>query len=295
MLPWIICAVLFIICVILSVKIYVLQKSIDEICRGVAEILSKETNMKISVSSKDKYVRRLASELSTELEELKKQKIKYQRGDRELKEAITNISHDLRTPLTAVFGYLDLLEKQNASDDARRYIETIRGRSEKMKELTEALFRYSVLYTAEELSFEEADVGEVLQESLLSFYSEFEARGITPRVIMPEEEVIRCVDLSALSRVFDNIISNAVKYSDGDLSIELTGDGCITFSNKAKELSLVDVQRLFDRFFTLNTARQSAGLGLSIAKVLTEKMNGKIEAVYKDERLFISVIFKQNE
>ena len=77
--------------------------------------------------------------------------------------------------------------------------------------------------------------------------------------------------------------------------IELTGDGCITFSNKAKELSLVDVQRLFDRFFTLNTARQSAGLGLSIAKVLTEKMNGKIEAVYKDERLFMSVIFKQNE
>ncbi|MBR6921066.1 MAG: HAMP domain-containing histidine kinase [Clostridia bacterium] len=292
MLPWIICAVLFIVCVILAVKIYAMKKSISEICDDVTEILSKQTNMKISVTSKDKYVRRLATELSAELDELKKQRIKYQKGDRELKEAITNISHDLRTPLTAVFGYLDLLDTQEVSDDARRYIGAIRGRAEKMKELTEALFRYSVLCSAEELSFEEADVRAILQESVLSFYSEFERRGITPRIKMSETEVIRRVDVSALSRVFDNIISNAVKYGDGDLNIELTGDCRVTFSNKANELSSVDVQRLFDRFFTLNTARRSTGLGLSIAKVLTEKMNGNIEAEYKDESLFITVILE---
>lgn len=289
MLPWIICAVLFIVCVILAVKIFAMKKSISEICDDVTEILSKQTNMKISVTSKDKYVRRLATELSAELDELKKQRIKYQRGDRELKEAITNISHDLRTPLTAVFGYLDLLDTQEVSDDARRYIGAICVRAEKMKELTEELFRYSVLCSAEELTLEEADVSGILQDSVLSFYAEFEKRGITPSVEIPEHAVIRRVDGSALSRVFENIISNAVKYSDGDFNVEMT-DGCIIFSNKASELSSVDVGRLFDRFFTLNTARQSTGLGLSIAKVLTEKMNGNIEAKYEDGNLFITVI-----
>ena len=293
MLPWVLCAVLFVVCVIFAIKIYAMRKSVNEICEQVTQILSNETNMKISVTSSDKYVRRLASELSAELDELKKQRIKYQRGDRELKEAITNISHDLRTPLTAVFGYLDLLDTQDVSDDARRYIESIRGRAEKMKELTEALFRYSVLCFSEELSFEKADVCAVLQESVLSFYSEFERRGITPKIIMPEKEVIRRVDVSALSRVFDNIISNALKHGDGDLNIELTDDCRISFSNKANELSVLDVQRLFDRFFSLSTARQSTGLGLSIAKVLTEKINGKIEAEYKNKELFITLSFME--
>ena len=291
MLPWVLCAVLFVVCVIFAIKIYAMRKSVNEICGQVTKILSNVTNMKISVTSSDKYVRRLASELSAELDGLKKQRIKYQRGDRELKEAVTNISHDLRTPLTAVFGYLDLLEAQEMSDDAHRYTENIRGRAEKMRELTEELFRYSVLCSAEELTLEEADVSGILQDSVLSFYAEFEKRGITPSVEIPEHAVIRRVDGSALSRVFENIISNAVKYSDGDFNVEMT-DGCIIFSNKASELSSVDVGRLFDRFFTLNTARQSTGLGLSIAKVLTEKMNGKIEAEYKDGSLVITVILE---
>lgn len=291
MLPWVLCAVLFVVCVIFAIKIYAMRKSVNEICEQVTQILSNETNMKISVTSSDKYVRRLASELSVELDGLKKQRIKYQRGDRELKEAVTNISHDLRTPLTAVFGYLDLLEAQEMSGDARRYTENIRGRAEKMRELTEELFRYSVICSAEELTLEEADVCGILQDSVLSFYAEFEKRGITPSVEIPEHAVIRRVDGSALSRVFENIISNAVKYSDGDFSVKMT-DECIIFSNKAKELSSVDVGRLFDRFFTLNTARQSTGLGLSIAKILTEKMGGEIAAEYKNGSIYITLTLK---
>ncbi len=291
MLPWVLCAVLFVVCVIFAIKIYAMRKSVNEICGQVTKILSNVTNMKISVTSSDKYVRRLATELSAELDELKKQRIKYQRGDRELKEAVTNISHDLRTPLTAVFGYLDLLEAQDMSCDAHRYTENIRGRAEKMRELTEELFRYSVFNSKEELTLEETDVCEILRESVLSFYAEFEKRGITPCVKIPEHKTVRSIDKSALPRVFENIISNAVKYSDGDFNVEMTDDR-IVFSNMAKELSSVDVGRLFDRFFTLNTARQSTGLGLSIAKILTEKMGGEIAAEYKNGSIYITLKLK---
>ena len=106
---------------------------------------------------------------------------------------------------------------------------------------------------------------------------------------MPEEKIVRSLDAAALRRIFDNILSNAVKYSDGVLTVVLTPDGTVTFSNRASALSRVEAARLFDRFYTVETARNSTGLGLSIAKLLTEKMGGTITAEYKNERLYIRI------
>ena len=287
MLPWVLCAALSALCAVLFVKIYALRKSVAEIGDSVSEILSKETNIKITVTSSDKRVRRLASTLSDSLCELKKQRLRYQCGDRELTDAIANVSHDLRTPVTAVSGYLDLLEAQDLSDDARRYAGCIRNRTEKMRQLTDELFDYSLLCSVKDAEYKDADVREILQESLLSFYFDFEKRNITPVVTIPDKAVVRRVDVSALSRVFDNIIGNAVKYSDGDFKVDMTDDCRIIFSNKASDLTHVDVGRLFDRFFTLSAARPSSGLGLSAAKTLTENTGGEISAEYKDGSLFI--------
>lgn len=101
---------------------------------------------------------------------------------------------------------------------------------------------------------------------------------------------MRNIDRAALSRVFSNLLNNAVKYSDGDLEITLSDTGEITFINTAKELSSVKVEQLFDRFYTVETARNSTGLGLSIARMLVERMGGSISSMYENERLIIKII-----
>lgn len=161
-----------------------------------------------------------------------------------------------------------------------------------MRALTEELFRYSVLTaTADELHTEPVCLNDVLEQSLAGFYGALSARGITPSVQLPEEKVIRPLDAAALRRVFDNILSNAAKYSDGDLAVVLAPDGEVTFSNRASALSRVEAARLFDRFYTVDSARGSTGLGLSIAKLLTEKLHGTISADYENETLRICIAF----
>lgn len=291
MLPWIICGVFAVTIAILVIKIRMMQKSMDEICSCLAEHLSSDTNRLITVSSGDRYVRHLASEIAKQLTELRRQRRQYISGDRELKEAVTNISHDLRTPLTAICGYLDLLEIEEMTDNTKRYVEQIANRTEALKALTEELFRYSVISSVSALSYEKVNLGRVLEDTLISFYGAFEQKNITPNISLPDGVIIRSLDKSALSRIFGNIISNAVKYSDGDFSVTITDAGEITFSNTASELSSVDVGKLFDRFYTVDSARKSTGLGLSIAKLLTERMKGGISAEYKDKVLVITLCF----
>ena len=293
MLPWIICGAFAVVIIILAIKIRMMQKSMDEICSCLSEHLSSDTNQLITVSSSDKHVRHLASEIAKQLAELRRQRRQYINGDRELKEAVTNISHDLRTPLTAICGYLELLEAEEMTDNTRRYVEQIANRTEALKSLTEELFRYSVISSVSDLSYEKVDVGRVLEDTLISFYGAFEQKNITPNISLPDGVIIRSLDKSALSRIFGNIISNAVKYSDGDFSVIMTNTGEITFSNTASELSSVDVGKLFDRFYTVDSARKSTGLGLSIAKLLTERMGGCISADYKGNTLSITFSFKE--
>ncbi|MBQ9750344.1 MAG: HAMP domain-containing histidine kinase [Clostridia bacterium] len=293
MLPWIICGVLAVVIAILAIKIKMMQKSMDEICSCLSEHLSSDTNQLITVSSSDKHVRHLASEIARQLTELRRQRRQYISGDRELKEAVTNISHDLRTPITAICGYLELLETEEMTDNTRRYIEQIANRTEALKALTEELFRYSVISSVSELNYENVNVGRVLEDTLISFYGAFEQKNITPNISLPDSVIVRFLDKSALSRIFGNIVSNAVKYSDGDFSVTMSDTGEITFSNTASELSSVDVGKLFDRFYTVDSARKSTGLGLSIAKLLTERMGGCISADYKGNILSIMLSFKE--
>lgn len=294
MLPWILCGVFAAVAAVLAVKILIMQKSMNEICDCIAEHLSSDTNQLVTVSSGDRHIRRLAGRISVQLAELRRMKLRYTDGDRELKEAVTNISHDLRTPLTAICGYLELLEAEEMTDNTRRYVEQISNRTEALKALTEELFRYSVISSVSDLSYEKVNVGRVLEDVLISFYGAFEQKNITPSISLPDSEVIRLLDRSALSRVFGNIVSNAVKYSDGDFSVSMSDMGEITFSNTASELSSVEVGKLFDRFYTVDSARKSTGLGLSIAKLLTDRMGGRICAEHRNGRLYINVFFGES-
>lgn len=279
---------------VLTLMIYllILRSSIREVAEELEEKLRTDTNTLISISTGDSSVQLLASRINAQLQALRKERLKLQTGNDELTTAVTNISHDLRTPLTAICGYLDLLEQEPQSEKSGRYLAVIRERTDAMRSLTEELFRYSVITaTADELDMQAVRLNDILEQSLAGFYGALSARGITPEIRMPEAAVIRELDAAALRRIFDNILSNAVKYSDGDLTIRLRPDGSVTFSNRASSLSRVQAERLFDRFYTVETARNSTGLGLSIAKLLTEKMGGTVTAEYESGHLQICIAF----
>ena len=293
MLPWFLCLVLLIAVLALLVKVRLLQKGMDEIARELGERLSSDTNNPIFLSTRDAHARKLAAELNVHLRELRRQRLRYENGDRELKEAVTNVSHDLRTPLTAIRGYLELLEREDNPPETKRYLAMIAGRTEAMRQLTEELFRYSViLSTAQALTLEPVDMVPVLEESIAGFYGPLKERGIDPVIDLPEGPVVRRLDRAALSRVFGNILGNALKYSAGDLKIAMRENGEVSFSNTAPDLDDVQVGRLFDRFFTVETVRGSTGLGLAIAKTLVERMKGTIVAEYQSEVLTIRVNFR---
>lgn len=175
-----------------------------------------------------------------------------------------------------------------------RYVEVIKNRIEIMNQLTEELFRYSIIMSPEyDTTTELLSINSILEESVLGFYAALQERKITPNIHMSENKVFRKVNRAALSRIFSNLLNNAIKYSDGDLDITLTEAGEIIFANMASSLNEVQVKRLFDRFYTVENTRKSTGLGLSIVRILVEQMNGTITAQYENKRLSISVQFSK--
>ena len=275
---------------VLVVYLLSLRRAIREVADELDEKLQTDTNTLIAISTGDRAVRALAARINTQLRALRRERLRLQNGDAQLKAAVTNVSHDLRTPLTAICGYLDLLEQEPHSENSRRYLAVIRERTEAMRALTEELLQYSVVTSVPDtLNCEPVSVNDILEQSLAGFYGVFSGRGIAPVIQMPKQPVIRTLDAAALRRVFGNILSNAAKYSDGDLTVNLTPEGTVTFTNHARGLGRVQAERLFDRFFTVESANGSTGLGLSIARQLTEKMGGQITADYQNESLCVRV------
>ena len=285
---WLLCGILFMIVILLGIKIWLLKKDMNEICIELMEHLSDETNRLLSTSSKDPQVRDIAVELNKALHILRRKRQQYANGNRELKEAVTSLSHDLRTPLTAISGYLDLLKQEEVSPAVERYLGIIRNRVTMLEYLIEELFRYSIIMAYENHPLpKQVVVNEVLEESIAEFYTILKERSIVPQIQMPEIKVIRYLDRASLSRVFSNILSNVMKYSEGDFAITMTAEGVITFQNTAYGLNEVEVANLFHRFYTVESAKKSTGLGLAIAQNLMKQMNGTISASYEQNTFIV--------
>ena len=299
MLPWILAGVCVMIAVILLIRNILIQHDLRNLTEQIEEKLNGDTNVSLYITGRNKYLRQTAGTLNAQLNQLRKQQIQFQHGNAELKNAVTNISHDLRTPLTAICGYLDMMENADA-ETRMRYLRIMKERAELMKHLTEEMFRYSVILSEKpEVQNEKVCINQVLEDSIMGFYAALSERGIVPEVHLTEKRITANLNKEQLSRIFSNLLNNALKYSGGDLSIVLSDSGEISFSNIAKELSAVKVEQLFDRFYTVDSAHHSTGLGLSIARTLAERMGGTISAEYAEERLSIRLCFSgqiiQNE
>lgn len=301
---FIISIILFVICMILIIKIYLNNKDIKKIGENLEEILTNDTNNLITVSTSNKQIKKVAGKLNTELKKLRKVKIQYENGSEELKRTITNISHDMRTPLTAISGYIELMENNIEAEEVnnskskiirreenkQKYLKIIKRKTSELIELTEQLFKFSTtMDTLWKIDKENCCINEILEEILAEYYSIFKKKNIVPEINICNEMIYKNLNKNSLIRIFENILSNMIKYSDGDFKIRLERSGKIIFSNKAKKLDTTTVQKIFDRYFTVENANNVTGVGLSIAKQLVEINKGNIIAKYMDGNLFIEV------
>ena len=268
-----------------------MKKTIREINDSFDYILRADTNNLISITSKDKDIKNLAISLNKELKNLRTKQLQYESGNQELKRMITDISHDLRTPLTAINGYTELLQEEKLNDNQKEYMKIISQKINELTSLTEQLKDLSVGIELEnKIKKEKCCINDILEETIASYYNLFKTKNITPNISICEKKVYREIDKSMIIRVFENLISNTIKYSDGNCNIVLEESGKISFINKASKLDVTTVKRIFDRYYTLENMKKYSGLGLSIAKQLIELNGGKITAKYKKNELYIELL-----
>ena len=274
----------------IGIKLYFLKKSIKEIHISLSRILKTDTNQLLTISSADKEMKLFVNDLNKELQNLRKEKLEYQNGNQELKKIVTNISHDIRTPLTAIQGYVDLLKKNTEKQE--EYIQIIEKKTEELTLLTDQLFDFSTtMDVGIKIKKEKCCINEILEEVLANMYPIFKEKQMNPKLEICKQKIYRNLDKNSINRIFENILSNVCKYGEGDFKVTLDSKGVITFSNKATSLDEITVQKIFDRYFTVENAKKSTGLGLSISKQLVELNGGTISAKCVKENLIIKICF----
>ena len=301
--------VLIVICVLLAIaltlaviKIVFLRRGFDELTENIEDQVSGKTQIPVTLTTSDPHARHTAEILNRELKNLDRERNEYLDGNRKVAEAVTGISHDIRTPLTAINSYLDLMADEKDEALKAQYLERITSRTLSLSDLADELFKYSTStdperypVQTENISSEPIDICRVLEECMLSFYAGFKKRGIEPDIEIPDEPVFVLCEKKSANRIFENIIGNAIKYANNDLKVKLDPKGQVIFSNPAPDLTPVSAAKLFDRYFTVNEGHASTGLGFSIAKELITRNNGTIEADLKDGILMITVSFNLKE
>ena len=191
---------LLIVVVVLAYKLYTVYASLNVIRKDLAWILEDDTNRQLRLPYEDKTMRRLTEELNLELRKLRRERIKYERGNVELKNAVSSISHDLRTPLTAIIGYTELLQEKERTPEETRYLDIIRKRCESLRRLTEELFSYAIVSTItgeeeqNEQETQNVDIRSVLELCVAGFYQDLKKRKIEPLITLPDVPVMKVLN-----------------------------------------------------------------------------------------------------
>lgn len=284
--------ILILICILISYK-----RQVKDICRQLRFLQECDSNMLITTEMKKGHIGELAELLNTLLKERKKERADYQKKEQMIADIYTNLSHDIRTPLTSLDGYFQLLEETQEENDRKRYIQIIQERIESLKEMLEELFTYTKLQNGTyELKLEPQNVGQILKETVFSYYDDWAEQGISPQFEITEEPVWIRGNKQALRRTIQNIIKNGLDHGNKEIRIQLSRNEKqmeLVFQNKIEPGEQIDISRVFERFYKADKARSksSTGLGLSIAKGFVEKMHGEIAAEIKEDWFCIKISF----
>ena len=279
-------------CAVLGLRLYALEKDI----RSCARQLREDEGARVRMAAPNRAAEDLLSAVNRLLELREADEAEHRRQEHAIRQQISNISHDLRTPLTSILGYLQLLEGDSLTAEERReYLGIVQGRAKALQSLITSFYDLSRLEGGEyPLSREKVDLYHVLSELVAEFYNDFEQSGFDMTVELAPGLPAVTADPAGVLRVFTNLIRNALEHGRKRMSILLYREGetvVSAFSNDAAELTREDVEHVFDRFFTADKMRtgQSTGLGLAIVKALVGQMGHRVTAALDGEMFTVQV------
>ncbi|WP_425445456.1 sensor histidine kinase [Virgibacillus ndiopensis] len=281
-------------------RLYFLKKEIKRAAQQLNELNNNVTAKKIDIHYFDRDFEKLANEINKQIDLTKKATAEKRSTESELKKAISYISHDIRTPMTSILGYIQFLESDEITPEMRKeYTIIIKNSAKRLKALLEDFFELSIIeQTDYSMKIEMIKLNQLVLEVLLGFYEEFNNRILEPTITIPDRDIIIMADPSAVKRVIENIIVNAIRYSSGNVTIQLEKLNTtiqLTISNSVYTLSEQDLNHMFDRFYKADQTRtgKGTGLGLPIAKSLMEKMDGRLTAELIENQLFMKCEWKK--
>ena len=280
---------------VLLYRYFRLKSEIRKISGQLEELVSDNSEKMLDISFVDKELERLAG-LFNQYNDKQRQIVAGAIQDEDfLKDSVANISHDLRTPLTVILGHLQLIAKTDLTDEQKERLDIVNNKAVRMKELVDTFYEYSLVTTSkEEMKHEKLNILNMLIDLISDCAPLMDKKGITPKIDLPEHSVYIFSDRNAIDRILQNLITNSIRYSAGDISISLVSDdSSITLSvaNPIPADSELDPDRMFDRFYTGDSSRNSGGtgLGLAVVKELTTKLGGNIGAVRDGGQLTIKL------
>ncbi len=274
--------------IILAFSLFSWKRQICEITKQISE------NKKLRISLSNKQIVKLAGIINEKNDLEQKTKVKIIQEKEQLKHSIANISHDLRTPLTSIQGYLTLLKDCEDKEEQEHYFSVIQAKTDYLTELLQIFYDLSLIESDDYiLGIEKIDVNRIVTDCLIDKYNEL--KELTPTIKIENAPVWIIGNAVACKRIIDNLVTNAIRYSDDYIEIVMDADGIFTVKNTTSELKNIDVNILFQKFYTVDTSRSNGntGLGLYIVKELLNKIEGGIKEIsYKNNILTISVYFK---
>ena len=290
---------LCIVLVVLLIYHIIYRRQVERLGRQTAFLNENKTELKITTDINAKELKNLAKEIRKMNDSFNAAKLDMMKQDTALRETITNLSHDIRTPLTSLDGYFQLLAEEGVSREKKEYyLKIIKNRIQNLNDMLDELFTYAKLQDKNyEIEMTELDITSLTADILVSFYDVITGKGEEPAINLPEEPVLIRGNKEAYTRVVQNIIKNALVHGK-NLNVTLKREYSDIIFECSDELinpdSEIDTSKIFDRFYKADSARtntKGSGLGLAITKELVERMGGKITAECKNGIFLIRILF----
>lgn len=270
--------------VIFGLILWKMIRQIRELARQIRFLEEKQSNGDLVCDIRFGGIGRLTDVLNDVLKQQKARRQQWIQNENRIAQTYTNLSHDIRTPLTSLDGYFQLLAQTQDPEAQERYLRIIQERIHALRDILEELFMFTRLESRTyDMKLEECDFNAVLKETLFSYYEEWDKNGIEPVFDIPEGKMPVRGNVPAIRRILQNIIKNVLDHGGRSVEISLyvvEGQVCVSFQNRVAHPEEIDVSRIFERFYKADRARSrtSTGLGMAIARELTEYMNGNITA-----------------
>lgn len=294
---YIIIGILAGIIILQSIIIWKYQRQVKDICRQLAFLMKHDSNMLIHREFGLGGIGMLSDRLNDLLELRRKEKQYYQEKETLIADTYTNLSHDIRTPLTSLDGYFQLMEACENVEEQRRYLNIIHERIHSLNEMLEELFMFTKLKNESyRLELTSCCINRILKETVFSYYDEWVRREIQPDIQITEEQLYIDGNKQGLSRIIQNVIKNGLDHGKKKIRIVLKREqnqAVLRISNQVIASEQIDIEHVFDRFYKADAARSktSTGLGLSIAREFVRRMNGEIGAKIEENEFIVEMSF----